>query len=47
MVGVRDAPAQKFIERLKEELKKFKEISPPPWVKFVKSGVHKKGLLSS
>jgi small subunit ribosomal protein S19e len=41
MVGVRDVPAQKFIERLKEELKKFKEISPPTWAKFVKSGVHK------
>jgi small subunit ribosomal protein S19e len=41
MVGVRDIPAQKFIERLKEELKKFKEISPPAWAKFVKSGVHK------
>jgi small subunit ribosomal protein S19e len=41
MVGVRDVPAQKLIDRLKEELKKFKEISPPTWAKFVKSGVHK------
>jgi small subunit ribosomal protein S19e len=32
---------QKFNELLKEELKKFKEISPPAWAKFVKSGAHR------
>lgn len=41
MVAVRDVPADKLINRLKEELKKFKEISPPEWAKFVKSGVHR------
>jgi small subunit ribosomal protein S19e len=41
MVTVRDVPADKLINRLKEELKKFKEISPPHWAKFVKSGVHR------
>lgn len=40
MVSVREVPAQKFIERLKEELKKIEEIKPLPWVKFVKSGAH-------
>ena len=32
---------QKLNEKLKEELKKFKEIQPPAWSFFVKSGVHK------
>jgi len=32
---------QKLNEKLKEELKKFKEIKPPAWSFFVKSGVHK------
>ncbi len=41
MVTVRDVEAQKLIEKLKEELKKFEEIKPPPWSFFVKSGVHK------
>jgi len=41
MVTVREVPAGKFNERLKEELKKIKEISPPTWINFVKSGVHK------
>lgn len=41
MVTVKDVPADKFINKLKEELKKFKEISPPEWSKFVKSGAHK------
>ncbi|OYT42114.1 MAG: 30S ribosomal protein S19e [Candidatus Aenigmarchaeota archaeon ex4484_224] len=41
MITVRDVNAQKLVERLKEELKKFKEIEEPLWAKFVKSGVHK------
>jgi len=41
MVSAREVPADKFVERLKEELKKLKEISPPEWAKFVKSGPHR------
>jgi len=29
-----------MIERLKEELKKYKELEPPRWSYFVKTGVH-------
>jgi len=41
MVNLKDVPSGQFIEKLKEELKKFEEISPPQWMRFVKSGVHK------
>lgn len=41
MVTVREVPAGKFVAKLKEELKKFKEISPPEWSRFVKSGTHR------
>ncbi len=41
MSSVRDVEAGKFIEKLKEELKGVKEIQPPVWAKFVKSGAHK------
>ncbi len=41
MVGVRDVDPQKFIHRLKEELKNFGEINPPAWARFVKSGAHR------
>ncbi len=41
MITPRDVPAQKFVNKLKEELKKFKEISPPQWSFFVKSGAHR------
>jgi small subunit ribosomal protein S19e len=41
MVSVRDIESGKFINKLKEELKNIKEISPPQWANFVKSGVHK------
>ena len=41
MITPRDVPAQEFGNKLKEELKKFKEISPPPWSFFVKSGAHR------
>lgn len=40
MVSVRDVAADKLITKLKEELKNFKEIAPPKWGIFVKSGVH-------
>lgn len=41
MVTVREVDAQKLIERVKEELKKFEEIKPLPWSFFVKSGAHR------
>ena len=41
MITPRDVPADKFVEKLKEELKKIKEIKPPKWSFFVKSGAHK------
>ncbi len=41
MISVRDVPADKFIAKLKEELKKIQDIKPPEWAKFVKAGAHK------
>lgn len=41
MVSIREVPADKLVEKLKEEMKRIKEISPPEWAKFVKSGPHK------
>ncbi len=41
MVTVRDVPANKLIEKLKEKLKEFKELEKPKWIDFVKSGCHK------
>lgn len=41
MVSVNDVSAEKFIGKLKEELKSVEAIKPPAWAKFVKSGVHK------
>ena len=38
---VQEIEPQKFINKLKEELKKFDEIKPPLWAHFVKSGAHK------
>lgn len=40
-MSVREVPADKLIDKLKEELKSLKEINPPEWSSFVKSGVHK------
>lgn len=37
MVNVYDVDPQKFVERLKEELKKIDIIKPPKWVLFAKS----------
>lgn len=44
MVTAREVPADKLIEKLKEELKNFKEISPPDWSRFVKSGAHRQRI---
>ncbi len=41
MVTVRDVPADKLINSLKEKLKQVKEVQPLPWSYFVKSGVHR------
>jgi len=36
-----DVPADKLIDRVAEELKKNKSISPPEWADIVKTGVHR------
>jgi len=41
MTSVQEVPADKLIDRLKEKLKEFKEISPPRWALYAKSGAHK------
>jgi len=41
MVTVREVKTDKFIEKLKGDLKNIKEISQPEWAKFVKSGAHR------
>lgn len=41
MVTAIEVPAEKFIEKLKEELKKIEEIKPPTWASFAKSGSHR------
>ncbi len=41
MSSVREVSADKLISSLKEVLKKVKELEPPVWSKFVKSGVHR------
>ena len=38
---VTSVPADKLIGRLKEELKKYKELEPPHWAHFVKTGAHR------
>ncbi len=40
MVKVFDVPADIFIERLAEQLKKDPKIEPPSWAQFVKTGSH-------
>lgn len=39
MVTVRDVDARKLVLAVKEELKKVKEIQPPAWSMYAKSGV--------
>jgi len=41
MVSVKEVPAQQFVEKLKEELKKVEQVKPPEWIKFAKSGSHR------
>ena len=41
MVTAREVKSDKLVEKLKEELKKVSDISPPEWMKFVKSGPHR------
>jgi small subunit ribosomal protein S19e len=41
MTTVYDVPADHIIRRAAEELKKRKEIIPPAWAAFAKTGVHK------
>ncbi len=36
-----DVPPEALIRRLSEELKKKKEIAPPSWAPFVKTGAHR------
>lgn len=44
MISPREVDAQKFNSMLKEELKKVKEIAPPAWSQFVKSGVNRERI---
>ena len=41
MLTVRDIPANILIRRLAQDLKSRKEIDPPQWVPYVKTGAHK------
>ncbi len=41
---VREVSASALIRRLSEELRKIKELQPPEWSHFVKTGVHKERL---
>ncbi len=41
MTTVFDVPPDHIIRRVAEELKKRKEITPPEWAAFAKTGVHK------
>lgn len=41
MTTVYDVPADHIIRRTAEELKKWKEVTPPAWAAFAKTGVHK------
>lgn len=41
MVTVRDVEARKLVSAVKEELKAVKEIQPPSWASYAKSGVNR------
>jgi len=41
MTSIYEIPADKLLERLKEELKKIDVIKPPLWALMVKSGPHR------
>lgn len=40
MAKIFDVPADNFISKLSEQLKKDKKINPPTWSSFVKTGTH-------
>ncbi len=44
MITPRDVDAQKFNDALKHELKGMKEIAPPAWMPYVKSGVSRERI---
>jgi len=44
MVKAYDIPADLFIEKLAEQLKKDSKIEPPSWAQFVKTGSHAERL---
>jgi small subunit ribosomal protein S19e len=39
---IKEVEAEKFIELAEKKLKKYKELSPPNWAKFAKTGSHTK-----
>ncbi|MFQ6135569.1 MAG: 30S ribosomal protein S19e [Candidatus Hydrothermarchaeales archaeon] len=41
MTTVYDVSASKLIDQASKELKKFKEVSPPDWARFIKTGTGK------
>lgn len=41
MAGIYDVNAQELVEKTAHQLKNYKEISPPVWATFVKTGMHK------
>jgi small subunit ribosomal protein S19e len=41
MTTVHDVPAKELVDVLGEKMKTVKEVSPPEWSRFVKTGVHK------
>jgi small subunit ribosomal protein S19e len=41
MVSIKDVPAQQFVDKLKEELKKVEQLKPPKWIAFAKTGSHR------
>jgi small subunit ribosomal protein S19e len=41
MVSIHDVNPQKLIEAIALQLEKNKELAPPEWIKFVKTGSHK------
>ena len=40
-MSVREVQSSALVKRLSEELKKLKELTPPEWSHFVKTGTHK------
>jgi len=40
-MAIEDVPVNKLIEKAAQELKNIKEITPPTWATYVKTGIHK------